>query len=97
MYCTNCQCDSCRALRLASGDYSRVLEDALRVIIRSRENGMTLSELTRYSRSFRTIDREQQILMLDKLVAEGKVIKHVFPAENRGRPRVAFLALEVSQ
>ncbi len=93
MYCTHCKCDSCKALRLASGSYSRVEEDALRVIIRSGESGMTLPELTRYSRPFRTLDREQQALLLDRLEAEGKLIKHRFPASGRGKWRDAYLAV----
>lgn len=97
MYCTHCQCDSCRALRLASGGYSRVEEDTLRVIIKSGEEGKTLSELTRYSRPFRTLDREAQALLLDRLEAEGKLVKHSFPAPGRGKPRIAYLAVEVSQ
>ncbi len=97
MYCSNCECPSCKALRLASGGYSRVEEDALRVIIKSGEKGITLSELTRYSRPFRTIDREQQELLLDRLVGSGLLVKHEFPAPSRGRTRVAFLAVQVSQ
>lgn len=97
MYCCNCKCDGCLSIRLGADEPSKAQQDALRLIIKSGVDGKTLAELVRFSRHFRALDREQQAALLDRLEMQGKVIKHTFPAPERGRFRVAYLAAEISQ
>lgn len=95
MYCTHCTCPSCKALKATSGDYSKVREDVLRLIIKAGESGLTLSELDRASRPIRTLNAEQIALMMDQMVSSGIVVKHTFkPESGRGRSREAFLFVD---
>jgi hypothetical protein len=98
MYCTHCECASCKALRIVSGGYDRVKEDVIRLIIKSGDQGMTAAELYRFSRPFRTIDDGARGLMLDQMVEAGILLKHKFENKvGRGKSREAFICLEVSQ
>lgn len=97
MYCSNCKCDSCQAQRLAGETNNGVLKDVVRLVIKSGDKGMTMAEMKEFSRPFRAIGKEGQALLLDRLEAEGKLIKHRFSAQGRGRFRMAYLAAEISQ
>lgn len=98
MYCSNCSCPSCVALRVSSGGYNAVKEDVVRLIAKAGEQGMTLAELKSYSRPLRTIDEERKALMLDQMVASGVLVVQNFqPKAGRGRSRNAYVLAKVSQ
>lgn len=98
MYCTNCSCPSCVALRVTAGGYDRVKENVIRLIAKHGEKGLTMAELRTRSRPLRTMSDEDQALMLDGFVASGELVRVVFePASKRGRSRDAFVMVQVSQ
>jgi uncharacterized protein YbaP (TraB family) len=98
MYCSNCQCDSCRAQRAAAaaGAEGNAAE-ALRLISKAGEEGRTLSELEKYSRHLRAMGKEPLAQLIDSLEVAGLVVKHRHLAPKRGKYRDAFLAVQVSQ
>lgn len=98
MYCSNCQCDSCRTQRAvaAAGAEDKAAE-ALRLISKAGEEGRTLSELEKYSRHLRAMGKESLAQLIDSLEVAGLVVKHRHPAPKRGKNRDAFLAVQVSQ
>ena len=98
MYCSNCECHSCRAQRAAAAaGAEKNAAEALRVISRAGETGRTLSELTKYSRHLRAMGTEPLAQLVDSLEVAGLVVKHRFPAPKRGKFRDAFLAVGISQ
>ena len=98
MYCTNCSCHSCVALRVTASGYDRVKENVIRLISKHGERGLTLAELRTRSRPLRTMSDEDQALMLDGFVASGDLLRVVFePEARRGRSRDAFVMAQVSQ
>ena len=97
MYCSNCNCLSCQSQRLSSFNSSKAMPDVLRLVLKAGERGLTKNELTNQSRPFRSVEPEQQALMLDQLEAAGLLVKHRFRAPTRGKPRDVYLAIQVSQ
>lgn len=98
MYCSNCQCDSCRAQRAAAAAGAEAnAAEALRVISRAGEQGRTLSELEKYSRHLRAMGKQPLAQLIDSLEVSGLVVRHRYQAPKRGKYRDAFLAVKVSQ
>ena len=95
MYCSNCHCASCHTQRAA--EFNKITADVIRLIGAAGDKGRTAHELRSYSRSFRALAIDAQLAMLDALTLSGVLIKHCFPAPTRGKPRHAYLAVQVSQ
>lgn len=97
-FCPNCECHACQQARANNDPTSRAKADALRVITRAGELGLTESELQKFSRPFRALYAAARQDVLDDLVAQGALMQHKFPPPaGRGKWRVAFVATQVSQ
>lgn len=93
-YCKHCECNSCQSIRLINAPEVKAKGEALRLIRKAGENGMTQAELCRYSRLFRVFDVYEKNEVLDTLVMEGSIILHTFkPQSGRGKSRHAYLAV----
>ena len=98
MYCSNCQCDSCHAMRAAAAvGAEKNAAEALRLILKAGNEGRTLSELEKYSRHLRAMGKQPLSQLIDSLEVSGLLVKHRFPAPVRGKYRDAYLAVQVSQ
>lgn len=96
-FCPNCECHACLKARHET-PASKAKADALRVITKAGELGLTMSELEKFSRPFRGLYRSTRETVLDELVAEGQLVQHKFPPPaGRGKSRAAFIAAQVSQ
>lgn len=93
-YCKHCQCNSCQSIRLVNSPEVKAKGEALRLIRKAGDEGMTPAELCRYSRLFRVFDVSERESILDTLVMDGSIMLHTFkPQSGRGKSRNAYLAV----
>jgi hypothetical protein len=78
--------------RVAPNDFLRWQADALRLIKKSAERGMTERELFKLSRVLQSLNDIQFGQVMSKLVGRGEVFFHKFAQAGRGRPRSAWVA-----
>lgn len=93
MYCSSCTCNVCLSKRLIDTN-DKTIADVVRLVIKSGEKGMTKAELCEASRKFRAVDESAKDGLLDGLVNSGLMIMLTFKAPTRGKPRVAYLAVD---
>lgn len=93
-YCKNCQCESCQSIKVTNSPDVKARNEALRLIKRSGDAGMTIAELGRFSRHFRVFDSVMKESIIDELIMSGLIVQHTFkPMSGRGKSRNAFLAV----
>lgn len=92
MYCTNCQCESCRAQRVSVDVGSQeIAKEALRIAGKGGAAGRTLTEMVRFSRPLRALGKPELERLMDSLEYAGAVTRCTLRAANRGKARHVFV------
>jgi len=82
---------------MADGDFEAAKKQVLHLIVSTPliDQGRSVRDLNKTSRRFRGMDQRQQMNLLNSLAFIGEIQQVTFPPENgRGKPRVAWVAVE---
>jgi len=91
MYCSNCSCSNCKIERLTNNPTEKAVRDVMRLIVEAKDDGMTESELNRYSRPFRALNDVVKDSLIESFLNQGLIIEQTFEPQGRGRSRKAFV------
>lgn len=82
---------------MADGEFEAAKKQVLNLIIDTpiSDQGRTVRDLNKTSRRFRGMNQRQQVELLNSLAFIGEIQQVTFPPENgRGKPRMAWVAVE---